>query len=195
MLKVGITGGMGSGKSTVCKIFETLGIPVYYADDRAKHLMLIDPNLKIKIISIFGPDAYQKDHKLNRKHISNIAFNTPEKLKKLNKAVHPVVKRDSELWHEAQKNGAYTLKEAALLFESGSYKDLDKIITVVTPLEVRIERLLKRDKTSREAILNRIKNQLSDEEKMAKSDFIIYNDEKKGLINQVLTIHNELIKL
>jgi dephospho-CoA kinase len=192
MLKVGITGGMGSGKTTVCKIFETLGIPVYYADDRAKYLMINDTELRQKIIAIFGANAYQKDGELNRKYISNIAFKAPEKLKMLNKAVHPAVKTDGEIWHKGQKNVPYTLKEAALLFESGSYKSLDKIITVVAPLEIRINRILERDKTTREAIMSRIKNQLSDEEKVAQSDFVIYNDGKQSLIKQVLNIHYEL---
>ncbi len=194
MLKVGITGGMGSGKTTVCKIFETLGIPVYYADDKAKYLMINKPELRLKIIAIFGSNAYQKNGDLNRKYISNIAFKAPEKLKMLNEAVHPAVKSDGEIWHKSQKNAPYTLKEAALLFESGSYKKLDKIITVIAPLEIRITRILERDKTTREAILARIENQLPDEEKVAQSDFVIYNDGKQGLIEQVLTIHLELKK-
>ncbi len=195
MLKVGITGGMGSGKTTVCNIFETLGIPVYYADDRAKYLMTNDEELRQKIKSIFGAEAYQKDWKLNRKYISDIAFHEPKKLKMLNDAVHPAVLKDSELWHNSQKNVPYTLKEAALLFETGSYKKLDKLITVVAPLEVRIKRIMERDKTTKEAILARIANQWSDEEKLAQSDWVIYNDGNHGLIKQVLKIHFELKKI
>lgn len=194
MLKVGITGGMGSGKTTVCKIFETLGIPVYHADDRAKYLMTHDKMLIKKIKSIFGEKAYRTDLQLNRKHISNIAFQDPEKLKELNKAVHPVVIKDSEQWHNSQENAPYTLKEAALLFESGGNKKLDKIITIVAPLEIRIKRILERDQTTKEDVMARIKNQLSDEEKVAKSDYVIHNDTKKGLIQQVLEIHSELTK-
>ena len=134
MLKIGITGGMGSGKTTVCKIFETLGIPIYYADERAKYLMTRDQQLIHKIKLIFGSEAYQEDYHLNRKFIADIAFKRPEKLKKLNEAVHPVVFEDGNLWHEKQKNVPYTIKEAALLFESGSYKTLDKIITIVDVL-------------------------------------------------------------
>jgi dephospho-CoA kinase len=193
MLKVGITGGMGSGKTTVCKIFETLGIPVYYADDRAKYLMKNDKELRQKIISIFGSNAYQNDNELNRSYIADIAFHDPEKLRKLNEAVHPAVFKDGDIWHKEQKDVPYTLKEAALLFESGGYKKLDKIITVTSPLELRIKRILKRDKTTREAVLARIKNQMPDEEKKAQSDFIIFNDEKQSLINQVLAIHHELL--
>ncbi len=192
MLKVGVTGGIGSGKTTICKIFESLNVPVYYADKSAKFIMTNNVVLKQKIISIFGSGAYHKNQTLNRKHIADIAFHTPEKLKMLNEAVHPAVLKDSQSWHKNHKNIPYTLKEAALLFESGSYKHLDKMITVVAPMEIRIKWLLKRDKTTREAILARIDKQLSDEEKMVRSDFIIYNDEKQGLIKQVLDIHTKL---
>jgi dephospho-CoA kinase len=192
MLKVGITGGMGSGKTTVCKIFETLGIPTYYADDRAKYLMSNDEGLIEKIKTIFGPDAYQKDQQLNRKYIADIAFKNPQKLKKLNAVVHPAVFKDGEKWHNSQKNVPYTLKEAALLYESGSYKKLDKMITVTAPLEIRIKRILERDDTTREAILARIENQWSDEKKVTLSDYIIYNDGHLSLIEQVLKIHSQL---
>ena len=195
MLKVGITGGMGSGKTTVCKIFEVLGIPVYYADDKAKELMTNNEALRQKIIKLFGTDAYLKDQTLNRKYIADIVFNDPSKLEKLNRAVHPAVLKDSEIWHKSQKNVPYTLKEAALLFESGSYKNLDKMITVVAPQEIRIQRILERDKTSRKAILARIENQISDHEKASQSNFVIYNDGKQGLIEQVIAIHLELKKL
>ena len=194
MLKVGITGGMGSGKTTVCKIFETLGIPIYYADDQAKYLMTHNNKLKQKIIDIFGTKAYRNDQNLNRKYIADIAFKNPKKLKKLNEAVHPAVLEDSENWQKAQQDAPYTLKEAALLFESGSYLKLDKMITVVSPLELRIQRILERDKTTKEAILARIEKQLSDEEKVAKSDFIIFNDLKNSLVKQVLKIHDQLIR-
>jgi len=195
MLKVGITGGMGSGKTTVCKIFETLGIPVYYADDKAKYLMTHDPKLKSEIISIFGATAYYEDQTLNRKHIAGIAFQKPEKLKLLNAAVHPAVLSDSDLWHSEQKDVPYTLKEAALLFESGGYKRLEKMITVLAPIDLRIERILKRDNTSKEAILARIENQWDDERRIALSDFLIHNGENQSLIKQVLDIHFELKKI
>lgn len=193
-MKVGITGGMGSGKTTVCKIFETLGIPVYYADDKAKELMTTNKELKQKIINLFGPEAYKTDQTLNRSFISNVAFHNPPILKKLNQAVHPVVFHDSEIWHHNQKNVPYTIKEAALLFESGGYKLLDKMITVMAPLEIRIKRTIERDKTTRKAILLRIANQLPDEEKIPLSDYVIYNDGKRGLIKQVMAIHFELKK-
>lgn len=194
MLKIGITGGMGSGKTTVCKIFENLGIPVYYADDRAKYLMNNDEQLRQKITSIFGSKAYQDDGFLNRKYISEVAFQQPEKLKMLNEAVHPAVAKDSSSWHHSQIDAPYTIKEAALLFESGSYKKLDKIITVVAPLETRINWILQRDQTTREAVLSRINNQSSDEKKIAQSDFVIHNDGSQSLIEQVLAIHAALKK-
>ena len=193
-LKIGITGGIGSGKTTVCKIFETLGIPVYYADDRAKALMVEDVILIDKIKKTFGEEAYLPDGTLNRQHISNIAFHNPLKLKELNAAVHPAVLRDGERWHEAQKDVPYTLKEAALLFESNSHTVLDKIITVFTPKELRIDRVLLRGGLTRAEIEARIAKQMPDEEKVKQADFVIYNDGEKALIPQVLIIHKALLQ-
>jgi dephospho-CoA kinase len=192
-LKIGITGGIGSGKTTVCKIFETLGIPVYYADDRAKALMVEDKTLINKVKQAFGENAYLVDGTLNREHISQIAFTNPLKLTELNAAVHPAVLRDGEKWHKVQKGVPYTLKEAALLYESGSDAVLDKIIMVFTPLNTRIERVLVRGGLTREEIEARIAKQMPDEEKMKKADFIIYNDGEKGLIPQVMEIHRQLL--
>ena len=194
-LKIGITGGIGSGKTTVCHIFETLGIPVYYADDRAKALMIEDENLIKGIKNLFGDAAYFDDGSLNRKHISEIAFSNPLKLNELNALVHPAVHADGERWHEAQTDAPYTLKEAALHFESGGFRLMDKMICVVAPEEVRIERVLLRGGLSRSEIEARMSKQLSDEEKIKQSDFVIYNDAQTGLIQQVLAIHNILIKI
>jgi dephospho-CoA kinase len=191
-LKIGITGGIGSGKTTVCKVFETLGIPVYYADDRAKALMVEDKNLINFIKQTFGKEAYLPDGSLNRALISHIAFSNPLKLTELNAAVHPAVLLDGEKWHKAQKGVPYTLKEAALLYESGSDAVLDKIITVFTPKNIRIERVLERGGLTREEIEARISKQMPDEEKVKKADFIIFNDGKKSLIEQVLAIHHKL---
>ena len=193
-LKIGITGGIGSGKTTVCKIFETLGIPVYYADDRAKILMVEDKVLIKKIKQEFGEAAYFPDGSLNRQLISDIAFHNPLKLKELNAAVHPSVFKDGERWHKTQKGVPYTLKEAALLFESGSNSVLDKIITVFTPKELRIERVLLRGGLTRAEIEARIAKQLPDEDKIKQADFVIYNDGEKALIPQVLAIHKVLMK-
>jgi dephospho-CoA kinase len=191
-LKIGITGGIGSGKTTVCKIFETLSIPVYYADDRAKALMVEDKTLINKVKQAFGENAYLPDGTLNRAHISQIAFTNPLKLTELNAAVHPAVLQDGEKWHKAQKGVPYTLKEAALLYETGSDAVLDKIIMVSTPINIRIERVLLRGGLTREEIEARIAKQMPDEEKMKKADFIIYNDGEKGLIPQVIEIHKIL---
>jgi dephospho-CoA kinase len=193
-LKVGITGGIGSGKTTVCRIFETLGIPIYYADDRAKALMTEDADLVKAIKNLFGDAAYLSDGTLNRTLISEIAFSNPLKLNELNALVHPAVRLDGERWHNAQVGVPYTLKEAALHFESGGYKLMDKMICVVAPKDLRIERVLLRGGLTRADIEARISKQLPDEEKIDKSDFVIYNDGHQGLIQQVMTIHKSLIE-
>ncbi|MBL7816781.1 MAG: dephospho-CoA kinase [Saprospiraceae bacterium] len=197
MLKIGITGGIGSGKTTACRIFETLGIPVYYADDRAKALMVDNPILVKNIKNLFGEQAYATDGSLNRIYIAEIAFHNPLKLKELNGVVHPAVWQDGEDWHNAQKHAPYTLKEAALLFESGGNKLMDKIITVVAPVEMRIERVLLRGggTMSRSDVEARIAKQLSDEEKIKQSDFVISNDGSQALIPQILKIHQTLLDL
>jgi dephospho-CoA kinase len=193
-LKIGITGGIGSGKTTVCKIFETLGIPIYYADDRAKALMIENQELIQKIKNIFGENAYLNAGVLNRQYISDEAFKNPDKLKALNAAVHPAVLEDGEKWHLNQKDVPYTLKEAALLFESGSYMQLDKIITVFAPKELRVERVLLRGGLKREDIEARIAKQMPDEEKVKRADFVIDNDGKKSLVRQAVEIHKALLK-
>ncbi len=194
MLKVGITGGIGSGKTTVCKIFEVLGIPVYYADDRAKELMQTDVKLITSIKDIFGEEAYQ-DEKLNRAFIASKVFDDKPLLAKLNAVVHPAVAEDVMQWMLQHLDKPYVLKEAALLFESGSYKFFDKIITVIAPMEDRIARLITRDNATSEQITARMKNQMSDEEKVELSDYVIYNDAQHKLIPQAFTIHHLLVEL
>jgi dephospho-CoA kinase len=189
MQHLGITGGIGSGKTTVCKIFETLGIPVYYADDRAKYLMSHDPVLIAGIIELFGSEAFLEPHLLNRAHIAQVAFNDKEKLNQLNALVHPAVAQDGLNWQVAQHNVPYTLKEAALLFESGSYRNLDKIIVVAAPLELRIQRVMARDEAKREEVEARISKQMPEAEKVKLADFVINNDGKSPLISQVMAIH------
>jgi dephospho-CoA kinase len=193
-LKVGITGGIGSGKTTVCRIFETLDIPIYYADDRAKALMTEDADLIKAVKNLFGDAAYFEDGSLNRALISEVAFSNPLILNELNAIVHPAVRRDGEDWHNAQIGVPYTLKEAALHFESGGYKLMDKMICVVAPQELRIERVLKRGGLNRSEIEARIAKQLPDEDKIIQSDFVIYNDGVQGLIPQIRTIHAALLK-
>jgi dephospho-CoA kinase len=194
MIHAGITGGIGSGKTTVCRIFAALGIPIYYADERAKWLMVKQPELVAGIKALFGPAAYLPDGSLNRAHLSQQAFGDPALLGKLNALVHPAVGQDGLEWQNAQ-TAPYTLKEAALLYESGSYRFLDKIIVVTAPLELRIERVMARDKVTREAVESRIKQQMPEEEKVARADFVVYNDGTQSLIQQAYGIHRKLIDL
>lgn len=195
MLHIGITGGIGSGKTTVCKIFEILGIPIYYADMRAKWLMEHDPTLRESIIALLGEEAYAVEGRLNRGWIASRVLADPGLLQKLNGLVHPAVAIDGHTWQEAQSGVPYTLKEAALLYESGNYRSLDKIIVVTAPLEVRIARVTERDKASRETVLGWISKQMPEEEKVAQADFVIQNDGKHPLIPQVLEIHQVLVAL
>jgi dephospho-CoA kinase len=193
MLKIGITGGIGSGKSTVARVFETLGIPVYNADDAAKRLMQEDPEIKKLLISLFGETAFEQG-KLNRSWISAQVFGNPEKVKALNAIVHPATIRDAQEWMNKQQT-PYTLKEAALIFESGSEKELDYVIGVDAPQELRIQRVLERDHTTREAILQRMNNQLDESEKIKRCDFVIHNDDNQLVIPQVITLHQQLVEL
>jgi dephospho-CoA kinase len=192
-MKIGITGGIGSGKSTVCKIFAILGVPIYYADDRAKWLMEHNPDLVTGIKNLFGEDAYLADGVLNRPLIAAAAFNDPAKLNQLNGLVHPQVFEDGSAWQREHDHFPYTLREAALIFESGIYKHLDKVITVYAPLELRLQRVMARDNTTEEAVKARIARQLPDEEKVRQSQFVILNDGQKSLIPQVMAIHQEIM--
>jgi dephospho-CoA kinase len=193
MLRVGITGGIGSGKSTVARIFGVLGIPVYYADGAAKRLMNEDPQLIEQIIQHFGSNAYE-DGKLNRSYISSLVFNNKEKLDLLNSIVHPATIRDSDDWMKLQ-NAAYVLKEAALIFESGSQQGLDYVIGVSAPAPLRIHRAMKRDGISRAEVTARMTRQIQETIKMRLCNFIIVNDEQSMLIPQVITLHNKLMEL
>ena len=191
IIKIGITGGIGSGKTTVCQLFEKRGIPVYYADTRAKELVEKNEALKIEIIQHFGNESYFDNGKYNVKYITNIVFKNNSKLQVLSNIIHPYVINDANSWHTAQKNVPFTIKESALLFENKLTHTVDKIITVIAPLEIRIQRLLLRDNLSRKQILERIDKQLPDLEKIKYSDFIINNDNVLGLENQIETIfHN-----
>lgn len=192
-LQVGITGGIGSGKTTVCKIFEVLGIPVYYSDDRAKALMTTSPTLVEQIKQHFGEAAYLVDGSLNRKYIGQIVFKDAAKLRLLNGLVHPEVYKDATNWHH-QQDSSYTLREAALLFEAGSFRQLDCMITVYAPKTVRLKRVLQRDQTTVEAILDRMNKQLADFDKILLSDFVITNNGKRPLIEQVLNIHQSVLQ-
>ncbi len=193
MLKIGITGGIGSGKSTVAKVFEVLGIPVYYADEAAKRLMNEDADLKEKIKATFGENAYRED-KLDRKFVSSIVFNSPEKLALLNALVHPATLVDAERWMQKQLT-PYALKEAALIFESGAHEHLDYVIGVTAPAPLRIQRTMHRDGITREAVIARMDKQMDEVIKMKLCDFIIKNDEQEMLLPQVLALHERLLTL
>lgn len=195
MLKVGITGGIGSGKTTVCRIFEVLGIPVFYADNAAKSVMHTDTLLRQDIVDGFGKDSYFDTGELNRKHISAIVFNDKEQLAKLNALVHPAVFRAFDTWVALQKNVPYVLKEAALLFESDSYKMCDRSILVKSPEALRIARIIARDNTTAEEVRLRMNRQFTDEQKEKLADHIIINDEEMLLIPQVLELHQHFLSL
>lgn len=194
-LQIGITGGIGSGKTTVCKIFASMGIPIYYADDRAKELMVNNRDVIAKLKTLFGKNAYLEDGSLNRAHISSIVFNDKTMLNKLNAIVHPAVHEDGIAWQKAQKDVPYTIKEAALLFEAGSYKTLDKVITVFAPKEIRLERVINRDQSNKAAVEARMDKQMDDLKKMHLADFVIFNDGKHPLIPQIHRLHQKLLKL
>jgi dephospho-CoA kinase len=186
---IGLTGGIGSGKSTIARHFASLGVPVYIADDEAKKLMNT-PEIISKITTTFG-NGIIKNGIIDKKSLANIVFQNPEKLKKLNSIIHPAVKKHFNKWLHFHKEQPIVIKEAAILFESGSYKDCDAIITVSAPLEERIHRVINRDNTTKEAILDRINNQWTDEQRISKSDYVIINI----TLNEALKQVEEILKL
>lgn len=194
MLKIGITGGIGSGKTTICKIFELLEIPVFYADEEAKNLMIRNPDVVQQIKNEFGNEAYLPDHSLNRKYISDIVFKDIAKLSNLNNIVHPAVFKAFKDW-SALQNAPYVLKEAALLFESKSNLLNHANIFVSSPLDLRIKRVMKRDELTEEKVMERISKQMPEQDKEKLSDYIIYNNEEDLLILQVLALNNQILNL
>lgn len=192
-LKVGITGGIGSGKSTVCHIFELLGVPVYYADTRSRELVNAHGPVRSAIISLLGEEAYDGAVQ-NRAFIARKVFGNPDLLQQLNGIIHPAVAENFNTW-SAGFEVPYLLKEAAILIESGSYKQLDELIVVTAPEEVRIRRVAKRDAATTEEIRRRMSHQLSDVERLAYADFHISNDDRDMLIPQVLGINRQLLAL
>ncbi|MEX2592974.1 MAG: dephospho-CoA kinase [Anditalea sp.] len=193
-LLIGITGGIGAGKSTVAKVFSLLSIPIYYADDRAKWLMAHSEDLKTGIIKAFGEESYTDSTTVNRTFLAEKVFSNKESIEIINALVHPAVQKDFKRWANGQKS-PYVLKEAALLFETGSYKELDKTINVSSPLKIRVSRVLMRDPQRTTAQVNEIINrQLPDEGKNNLADFVIKNTENKMIIPQVLEIHQKLLE-
>ncbi len=194
MINVGITGGIGSGKSTVCKIFETLKVPVYYSDFEARVLSDSHPEIVLGVKKMFGEDIYVEG-KMDRKRVGEIVFNNRSKLEALNQIIHPVVADHFENWKNNHKHYPYILKEAAILFESGAFKQVDKIITVTAPVDLRIDRVVKRDGLSKDDVQTRINNQMDDEAKISQSDFVIYCNDIELVIPQVVEIHEKLLEL
>lgn len=188
---VGVTGGIGSGKSMVCRIFQSFGIPVYDADQRAKALYIESENVKSQVIELLGERAYKSD-KPDKEYIANQVFGDNSKLEKLNQIIHPAVKSDFEDWYHSQ-NTTYVIKEAAIMIESGSYKQCYKLILVTAPKELRIKRVVERDNTSADEVEKRMSNQMTDDEKRAYCDFEILNDGNSSLIEQVRDIHRQLL--
>lgn len=191
---VGLTGGIGSGKTTIAKMFHELDVSIYIADIEAKKLMHSSLEIKQELIQTFGKETYIDDT-LNRSYLAGIVFNKPEELQKLNAIVHPRVAQHFHEWCAERKDEKYIIKEAAILFENGSYKQCDKVITVVAPIEKRFQRVIKRDQTTREAVQERMNNQWTDEKKIALSDYIINNDDLDEARKEVLKIHQEIIAL
>ena len=186
MLKVGITGGIGSGKSTVCRVFKTLGIPVFDADAAAKYLMETDKELIAQIKGIFGEHIYN-NNKLDRPQLASVVFSQPEKLKQLNEIVHPATVVYGKLWHQKQTS-PYTLKEAAIFFESDTYKEMDLMIGVYAPIELRIKRAMERGNVRRAEIQARIDRQMDEETKMNRCNYVIINDGKTAVLPQVIKV-------
>lgn len=191
MLKVGITGGIGSGKSMVCQVFSTLGIPVFNADEAARFLMQNDTTLIQGIRNLLGNDVYV-DGKLDRARISAIVFRDPDKLEQLNALVHPATISYANNWFEKQKT-PYVIKEAAIFFESGSYKEMDIMIGVYAPMELRIQRTMKRNNLSREKVLSIMDHQMDEDEEMKLCDHVIVDDDVTAVLPQVLKLHQLLL--
>lgn len=193
VLRVGLTGGIGSGKTIVAAVFEVLGVPVYYADQEAKRIMNEDDRVKARITTEFGGHAYVHNQ-LNRPYIASVVFGDKQKLELLNSIVHPVTLQDSNAWMQLQHT-PYAIKEAALLFESGGSDHLDYIIGVYAPLQLRIQRVVARDTIDFTQVYRRIESQMNEEDKMKLCDHVIVNDEQQPIIEQVLGLHKKLVEM
>ncbi|HEX7413761.1 MAG TPA: dephospho-CoA kinase [Bacteroidia bacterium] len=194
MIIVGLTGGIGSGKSTVATVFETLGISVYYSDERAKELYFL-PKVKLQIVQLLGKEAYLNRTTLNKSYISQKIFSDADLLKKVNAIIHTEVQKDFELFAQQHKNEKYILQESALLIEEKLLTMIDKLIVVTSTLALRKQRIIKRNQLSEEEITKRINQQLPDKEKIKFADWVIENNEEKLLIPQLLKIHQSLLTI
>lgn len=192
-MKVGLTGGIGSGKTLVCSVLEKLGVAVYYADSEARRLMNNDPGLAAKISTLFGNKAYEGGS-LNREYISQRVFKEKELLKRLNELVHPAVRMDFSRWISEQKPATYVVEEAAILFESGSDRNMDLTVGVFAEKELRVRRAMLRDGSTREQVLNRMNSQMSEKEMMERADIVIRNDGKEMILPQIINMHNVILK-
>ena len=193
MHKVGVTGGIGSGKSTICKVFEVLGIPVYYADERAQTLILTDSRIRKGYKALFGENVYE-DGQLNRKLVADRIFSDRTLLENVNHLVHPVVREDFLQWTERQE-APYVIEEAAVLLERGGQHLLDRVIVVSAPESLRIQRVVQRDGTYEEKVKERMKNQWTDQQRRAFADYEVLADDRHLVVPQVLQIHAELEKI
>lgn len=193
MLKVGLTGGIGSGKSTVAQVFHVLNIPVFFADTEARSLMHSDPAVRQQIITLLGTESYDTSGALDRKFVASRAFGDERMLAALNAIVHPAVRDAFRKWYDGQQNQPYVLEEAAILFESGAADGMDLNILVYAPEDVRIDRVVQRDGVSEDQVRSRMGQQWTDKEKMERADFIIINDGQHSVLSQVLDIHRALI--
>jgi dephospho-CoA kinase len=195
-LQIGITGGIGSGKSLLCKIFYSLGVPIYDADSHAKKLMTTDGILVDQIKKEFGTLSYHENGDLNKRFLSEVVFNDEVNLKKLNALVHPRVAIDYSRWLTGYQKCTYIVKEAALLFESGSFKALDKIIVVTAPEQLRVIRVLKRDPQRTETEVRKIiGNQMAEEEKLKRADYVVQNNDVELVLPQVLKLHERFLTM
>jgi len=193
-LSIGLTGGIGSGKSLVADFFRFLGIPVYTADVEAKRLMVTSELIRESLIEAFGESVYLETGELNRPELAKIIFKDTEALKKVNSIVHPQVRQDYQKWLQKHTQASYVIQESAILFDTGLYKNFDKIITVIADAEIRIQRVMKRDGCSKESVLERMSKQISEQEKIERSDFVIYNTSEL-VIPQIIAIDEHLKKL
>lgn len=190
--KVGITGGIGSGKTTVCKIFEFLGVPIFYSDEVAKNILVTNQSVIRQIQEVFGEEAYNLDSTYNKQFVASKIFNDRSLLLKLNSIIHPIVIEENLIWNNKYKDSPYIINESALIFESNKYKLFDKIIVVYCPEYIKIDRVMKRDNLNKDQVQERIKNQLADIEKIRLSDMVIINNNEISLLSQIHYIHNKL---